>query len=202
MSEHVLTRESTIGRPAAEGDREALTRLTWMLVCAVTLTGVLLTAVGLWDPDKRDWTALLVLALMAAAADRFDFSLYGNIKISLAFVPILAACILGGMSGPALTVPAAVIASAIGAKRPAYKTAFNFGTLMISGAASVFVLRSFGAASDVSAWPAVLPVVLLAAFANYTANGALVAAAVSLNSGTSLRAVWSEHCMWLWPHYL
>ena len=42
-------------------------RITWMLVSAVTLTGILLVAFGVWNLDKQDLTAL-VLALMAAAA--------------------------------------------------------------------------------------------------------------------------------------
>ncbi len=187
--------------PPAEPEAKTNTAL-WLLVSAVSLAGAALVAYGGWNFGHFDWQALIILAALAALAERFDLSLYGDSRVSLAFVPIFAAIIISGISGLALVVPLAILASAVGVKRPLYKTAFNFGALMLAGAASVLVFRAFGAASNPDALPQVLGPTLLAAAANFAANSCLVAAAISLSTHTSPRSVWNEHFSWLWPHYL
>jgi putative nucleotidyltransferase with HDIG domain len=174
----------------------------WLLVAAVSLGGLALVAYGGWNSAHMDWQALIVLAAMAAVAERFDFGLYGDSRVSLAFVPIFAAIIISGVSGLALVVPSAMVASAVGTQRPLYKTAFNIGALMLAGAASVLVLQAFGSASNPESWPIVLGPALLAAGANFAANSGLVAAVIAVSTRANPRSVWAEHFGWLWPHYL
>src|SRR3970040_2092169 len=169
-----LKARSAPGDAAAGADGTQLSRATWLLVFVVTAGGLVLMAWGGWEFHTRDLAAILILALVAMAAERSDFNLYDNINVSLAFVPIFAVMILGGMWGLALAVPLAIVASAVGVERPFYKTAFNFGSLMIAGSATVFVFQGAGARSDPEAWPAVVFVALLAAFVNYAINGRLV----------------------------
>ncbi len=174
----------------------------WFLVAAISLAGAVLVAYGGWSSDPVQWRALIFLACLAVIAERFDLSLYGDSRVSLAFVPIFASIVLSGVSGLALVIPLAVLASAVGSRRPLYKTAFNFGALMVAGAASVLVLRAFGPASDPESWPLALGPALLAAGVNFTVNSGLVAVAIALSSRSPLREVWNEHFRWLWPHYL
>ncbi len=173
-----------------------------LLVAAVALAGLGLLISAAFSAGHVDWTALIALAVLAILAERFDFNLYNNSTVSLAFVPIFAAIALFGFLGLAVVAPLAVFLSAIGVDRPLYKTAFNFGALMLSGTASVVVLEAFGAAGDPGAWPEVIVVACLAAQANYFVNSALIATAISLTSKVRLREVWNEHFLWLWPHYL
>jgi len=194
------TSNSTATTEAAQ--EPGLSGATWLLVVTVTLTGLALVALGGLNWHDRNLTALVLLVVVAMAAERMDFNLYDNINVSLACVPMLAIMLLSGMAGLAVVVPLAVIASSVGIKRPFYKTAFNFGTLMIAGTASIIVLEAFGTASEPDAWPEVLGVAILAALVNYLVNSVLVAAVVGLTSSTRLHSVWKEHCMWLWPHYL
>ncbi len=189
------------GAPLAEGTTGAKLAL-WFLVAAVFLSGVCLVAYGALVPHEADWRALVILASLAALAERFDLSLYGDSRVSLAFVPIFAALLLSGATGLAIVVPPAVIASAVGSQRPLYKTAFNFGALMIAGEASSLVFHSFGTASDPERWPAVLGPALLAAAVNFATNSGLVASAITINTRGALRSIWDEHFRWLLPHYL
>jgi len=196
------TAENPHGGAAPAVDDKPHGLAIWLLIAVVTAAGLALAALGGWHWHDRDLAAILILVLVAMAAERSDFNLYDNINVSLAFVPMFAIMVLGGMWGLALVVPLAVLASAVGVERPFYKTAFNFGALMIAGTATVLVFHVAGTTSDVEAWPAVLFVAILAALVNYAINGALVAAAVGLSTGVSIRKIWVEHCMWLWPHYL
>jgi putative nucleotidyltransferase with HDIG domain len=170
------------------------------LVAMVSLIGGALVVRGVLDQQPVDWPAMAVLVALAVVSERSDLSLYGNSRVSLAFVPIFAALVLSGMTGLAIVVPLAVLASSPG--RPLYKTAFNFGSLMAAGAASVAVLSAFGSQDYSQGWPQVLGPVVLAGAANFVANSVLVACAIAFSSRSNIRQVWGEHFMWLWPHYI
>lgn len=173
-----------------------------MLVAGVTLPSLALAVLGGVTWDGSHLGALLLLAVMAMAAERTDFSLYGDSRVSLAFVPIFAAVLLGGLPDLALVVPLSVLASALGTDRQIQKTLFNFGALMLAGAASALVFHLFGSASDPRNWPQVLAPSLVAAAINFAINSALVAVVVALVTGHDPRSVWREKFLWLWPHYL
>ena len=194
-----------VDRPAREGHRrrrpgKAYRMALGALVLLVTAGGVSLVAYGGLQHDNIEWNAIIVLALLAVIAEAFDLSLYGDSRVSLAFVPIFGSAVISGMAGLAVVVPAAVLASAYG--RPLYKTGFNFGALMIAGAASVAVLRAFGEEADPGDWPAVLVPAVLAGGVNFAVNSAFVAGAISLENRARLPDVWRENFMWLTPHYL
>ncbi len=173
-----------------------------IFVSCVTLAGVALAALGarLWSAEPLE--ALLALALLAALAERFDLSLYGDSRVSVSFVPMFSAVLLAGLPGLLLVVPSAVIASALGAGRPLHKTLFNFGTLMLAGAASALVFGGLSAGEPASQWPQVLGPAVVAAAAHFLVNGLLVAAAIAFESRSGISSVWKEHFLWLWPHYL
>ncbi len=173
-----------------------------LLVTCVSGAGAILFAIGISTWTGDDLAALLVLALLAMAAERFDLNLYGDSRVSLAFVPIFGAILLAGISGLAVVVPVAILGSALGQDRALHKTAFNFGALMIAGAASLLVIFGSGMETAPSAWPEVLPPALLAAGINFTVNSIFVTLAISLSNGKPLGSVWNEHFAWLGPHYL
>jgi len=193
---------SGVAATALAGERPPSQRL-WLLIAAVTLAGLALVALGVWDSDGVDWRAVMFLAVLAIAAERLDLDLYVDSRVSVAFVPIFASVVLAGFSGPALVVPLAILASSVGTQRPPlYKTAFNFGALMIAAATSVLILRSLGSASQPGAWPVVIGPALLAAAANHVVNSGLIVAAISLSSDARFISVWRERFLWLWPHDL
>jgi putative nucleotidyltransferase with HDIG domain len=115
---------------------------------------------------------------------------------------MFASLFVAGFPGLSLVLPPAIIASAVGVNRPLYKTAFNLAALTLAGGASALVLGAFGSLSDPGGWPQVIIPATAAAAANFFVNSGLVALAISLTGRIALRTVWSEHFMWLWPHYL
>ncbi|HSP54440.1 MAG TPA: HD-GYP domain-containing protein, partial [Dehalococcoidia bacterium] len=183
--------------PHATLDRRAV---LGVLVAVVTVGGTGLAVYGGVNQGQVHWDAILILAVLAVLAEAFDLSLYGDSRVSLAFVPIFGSAVLSGLSGLAVVVPAAVVASSLG--RPAYKTAFNFGALMVAGGASVAVLRAFGEDAGPGDWPAIIGPAAVAAVVNFMANSLLVAAAISLETRLRAADVWRENFMWLTPHYV
>jgi putative nucleotidyltransferase with HDIG domain len=171
-----------------------------LLVSVLTIAGAGLVVYGGLNHEGMPWDAIIVLAVLAILAEAFDLSLYGDSRVSLAFVPIFGSAVLAGFPGLAVVVPAAILASAHG--RPMYKTAFNFGALMAAGAASVGVLDAFGEDGNPADWPAVIVPALFAGGANFIANSVFVAAAISLETRGRVTDVWRENFMWLTPHYL
>ncbi len=170
------------------------------LIAAVSLAGLAVVVRGVLDfSSSTDWAFLAVLTVLAVAAERADFSMYGSSRVSLAFVPIFAATIACGLAGLAIIVPCAMIASSWG--RPLHKTLFNLGALMLSGSAAVLVLSRFNV-DYVADWPQVLLPVGLAGSANFLANTVLVACAITLSGRAALREVWKENFLWLLPHYV
>jgi putative nucleotidyltransferase with HDIG domain len=171
-----------------------------LLVAATSVAGLVLAARGAFDTDVDAWQALIVFALLAVLAERSDLSVYGDSRVSVAFVPIFASVILGGMTGLAIVVSAAMLASAKG--RPVYKTGFNFGALMVAGSASATVFDAFSIGVHSRHWLALGGISLLAGGANFAVNSVLVALAIGLSSRKSIAHVWREHFPWLTPHYL
>ena len=196
-----MTQQSTQQPTVNVREKTASGDLT-LLIAAVALGGAVVAGLGAWSWQGQDLAALLLLACLAAIAERFDVSLYGDSRVSLAFVPIFSAILLFGLWGLAVVVTVAVVASAIGVDRPLHKTVFNFGSLMLAGGSSVLILRSFGSAGSPSALPQVIGPAALAAGANFAINSLLVAVAVGLSTGRSVWSVWDEKFRWLWPHYL
>ena len=182
--------------PEATPPKDPLLRL---LIGLVTVSGLALVVYAGFSPDDVDWKVVITLTALAILAERFDLSLYGDSRVSLAFVPIFASVIIAGMSGLGMVVPLAMVGSGIGNGRPIYKTAFNFGALMIAGAATAMVLAAFG---QPHSWPEALGPAVLAGGVNFLVNSSLVAAAIAISTRTRLRAVWEEHFLWLCPHYL
>ena len=170
------------------------------LIAVATVAGGLLVAYGGLQHENIEWEAIIVLALLAIIAEAFDLSLYGDSRVSLAFVPIFGSAVLSGMAGLAIVIPAAVLASAYG--RPLHKTAFNFGALMVAGAAAVAVLHAFGEEANPGGWPGVLAPAVLAGGVNFVVNSLLVAGAISLENRGRLPEIWRQNFMWLLPHYL
>ncbi len=152
--------------------------------------------------DGVSWPAIICLAALAGLAERFDWSLYGNSRVSVAFAPILAAAALFGVAGVAVVVPVAIIAGSVGAGRPHFKTAFNFGVLMVAGSVSALVFDLFPRVSEAGVWPEIIVAAILAAALNFVLSTGLVSAAISLEKRGALHNTWKEYFAWLLPHYL
>ncbi len=196
---------STTSKPQRRNERGDPIKLRFgipALVAAVTLAGFVIAAFGGANWQNDDLAAVLCLALLAAAAERFDISLYGDSRLSLSFVPMFAAVLVAGLFGLTFVVAAALVACTIGSGRPLHKTAFNFGTWMLAGGASVLILEVTGTPGETTDWLDALGPTVLAALANFFVNTFLVAVAVGLSTDRDIASVWTEKFRWLTPHYV
>jgi putative nucleotidyltransferase with HDIG domain len=196
-------RGAAVNQAPARGSEEptvAPSKALWLLIITVAVTGLALAISGAFSSGDLNWQVLIVLTALAVFAERSDLSLYGDSRVSLAFVPIFASLILCGLPGLAIVVTAASISSAF--DRPLYKTAFNFGALMLAGAAATLVAPTLGDNSHAYNWPVVLGLTVLAGGINFATNSLLVATAIAINNRAKIKVVWAEHFLWLWPHYV
>src|SRR2546425_11640881 len=134
--------------------RSASNRILSTLVFATFVGGVLIMASGIWTSGHVDWLAIIFLTVLTALSERFDWSLYGSSRVSIAFAPIMAAVALFGLAGLAVVVPVAILTSYLGSSRPVGRAAYNFGVLMLAGAAAsrVFVV------SGLAGWGGGIPI--------------------------------------------
>lgn len=143
---------------------------------------------------------LAVLTTLAVVTEVFDFKPFAATRISLTIALIVAAATLSGLTGVVVLTAATAAADYAAHRKIAEKAIFNFGALLLSGAAYVGIVQAFSPdTSDLlaSIWPA-----LIGTLAAYAVNSGLVAFAISLDGGENAVGVWQECFTWVLPYYL
>lgn len=173
-----------------------------LLVAIVFLSGlgVAVAAAFSWHHEDVSWIA--AVSALAAAAEASDFSIFPGSRVSIGMALVIAAGIFSGLPGAA--VVSAVVAGVDFAahRKAAKKAAFNCGTLLLSAATFVGVIRVFEASPDPGDWTALLGPVVAGSVAAFAANSSLVAAAISLERGRAWWQTWREAFLWMLPHYV
>jgi hypothetical protein len=175
------------------------------LVGAVGLLGVV--ALGLSAPLVLAGGPLgpLTFAGLAAVAELFSLNLYQRGRISISFIPILAAGLLWGAPAAVVVAAAAALAAGWVARSRFERVAYNLGSLGLAAAAasSLFHLVAPGPPSAPAWLELVLQVLatLVATLLNFGINVGLVCLAMARAERAALRAVWRERFAWLLPHY-
>lgn len=173
-----------------------------MLVAAVAAAGAAVLAAGALQWQNEDLFLLGTLAALTVAAERADVSLFGNARVSVSVVAILAAGTISGLPGIVVVVPVVALADYVGRHKPLYKAVYNAGVLLLAGAAYVGVFEATSMAADTREWPFLLLPALVGAFVNFAVNSGLVAEAIALDTQREPISVWNEKFRWLLPHYL
>jgi len=143
---------------------------------------------------------LAVLAAMAVVTEAVDFKPSTGARVSLTMALIVAAATLSGLTGVVVLAAATAAADYAVHRKLAEKAVFNFGALVLSGAAFAGIMQAFS--PDTSDWLASVWPALLGALAAYAVNSGLVALAISLDGGESAVGVWQECFTWVLPYYL
>jgi len=180
----------------------ALPLLRSCLSWGVIVAGCALVALGLVTSQREPPEALLVTALLAAVARKFDLDLETDRKASLVFVPILVGAILFGLAGVTAACLGATLIPDGRARSPLREAAYQIGALMIAGTTSLVILRTLGGTGAAEAGPALIVPVAIAALANFSINTALAAAVTGTDDQGRLRTAWSGEFLWMLPHYL
>jgi diguanylate cyclase (GGDEF)-like protein/putative nucleotidyltransferase with HDIG domain len=192
------------GRSAGSGlgksDRSQ--KKLWLLVTGVIIAGMAAMVLGfVWHP-QFDLVSLGLLIALAMIAELFEVNVYGDNTVSVSAAIGFAAALIAGIPG-VVFVSAAITLVHYYRRRPAfYKTAFNWATHILAGAAPVLVMGVLSIPLQISNVPLLAVPMLMAALAYYLVETGLVAAAMSLTTGTHLRIKWREQFGWLASHYL
>jgi hypothetical protein len=154
------------------------------------------------DFTQVDWVGLSLLAAGALLAERYGLDLYGDSRISLGFVFLLAAAVDQGYAGVLVVAPLMGLAGHNFGRQPLYKLVFNAAVTTIGGIAAAAVLVEAVGPPAESLNGVTLTATAAAAAANYIVTSGLVAAIVAATTGSSPASVWQEKFQWLLPHYL
>ena len=154
-------------------------------------------------PDAR--TDILLLGSLIAAAAALELSgtdLFGDSRVSLIFVPLLLVAVVMGPGPAGIAAGVAITVAQVLGRRPWYKVLFNAPAqgLAPMTAGAVYFLLTGSPSADLAVWQ--FSVALLAAAVAYAVNIFTVGVAISLSTGSGVRAVWSENIQWFLPHYL
>lgn len=170
------------------------------LVSAVCTAAVAVMIGAIIADNYDNLPFIAALALFAAVTETFDFEPSPNTRVSLSIAVIIAAATLGHLTGVVLLASATAAADFLAHRKAPEKALFNFGALLLSGAAYVGVMQVFS--PDTSDWGASIWPALVATLTAYAVNSGLVAFAISLDRGDHAVGVWQQCFTWVLPYYL
>lgn len=153
--------------------------------------------------SSGDIVFLSMLVIAGAASERFKVGLFGDSHVSSSAFVIMVAALTGGARDATIVAAVLGVATNLGGTTPAYKTAFNVATYVLSGLAFVMTfdaLMSHGAFSN-PPYYGVIPATITA-LADFIVNALLVGGAIALSSHRRVASVAREKYAWLVPHYL
>src|SRR3990172_11892462 len=171
------------------------------LIAGVAVTAAAIGFAAALTAGDGDLGLLAVLAAFTVVAELFDVRLYRDSRVSLSAVAIMAGGGVAGLTGVALIGLGAALSDQAAHRKPFYKTVFNAGTLVVSGAAYVGVFEAFPVGSDSKDWPTLIFPALAGAFANFVVNAMLVGLVVALDSGQKLWRLCEHSVRTLLPFY-
>ena len=172
------------------------------LIAATAAAGAAIAAVAALQWGNENLLLLAVLAGFAVFSVRFDISLFYQSRVSVTVVPILVAATIAGLPGVLVVALAAELAAYLGRGKPYYKSVFNAGALLMSGAAYVWVLHSFPIGNDGGGWPGLIYPAVAGTLVNFLVNSVLVGLVIALASERSIFTVWKENYSSLPLHYV
>ncbi len=198
MTTRILNDRGIDEQPA----QEVLRRVRLLLTGGVVVAGAAVLALGVMTWAASEGQALIVVVLLAVTAQKLDFGIYGDRRISVAFVPIFAGTILLGLPGLVAAGGAAALVGAFRGDRSLFGSAYQVGSQLVAGGIALFILRAGGVTASEQNWPVALGPVVLAAGAQFVVASGLIAADSLPGRHGRLRSVWNEQFSWLLPYHL
>ncbi len=191
---------------ASDDNPETTDRIPLPLIAYITLVvlgGAAVIIAGAPTLSAREVEGLIALGIIIMLAQNFELSIYGDSRVSMSIVPTFAVALLYGPGAAAITYPAASAAADIMRPqgKPWYRNLFNYGVFAVVGGAIGWIDRAV-MGDELTTGPEGFLATIAAAFAAFAVNTGLVAIAVSLNTGRSLRSVYDDNFLWALPHYL
>lgn len=165
------------------------------LAAGITTVGV---AIG---PDIVDWHIIGLFFVLAVLAELLQVNVYEDSTVSVSVVIIFATALLAGIPGVALISGAVALTHATRMKPAWYKTAFNWGTHVLAGAAAAGILSAIHLQLDAANVLLLLIPATIAAIVYYGIETGLIAVVIALSSNRHMHRVWNKQFRWLGTQY-
>lgn len=150
-----------------------------------------------------DPVTVILLALLAAGAQRMPVFLFRNSAVSVAFAATIAAYVLYGTPvGIFVNLAAAAVNAVTPKRKPLRKIAFNTGALSLSAFVASSTYQLVGGQIPPGA---VLPTILavgLSSLVYFLVNSALTATVISLTTEQPFKAIYQENYSWMVVNWL
>jgi hypothetical protein len=178
--------------------------LSWAVVGAVALGGLasLLWAATNLPGDRLGEVALFFL--LAAVSQRMPIPLFRNSSISVGFAIGFGALIaLGPAAAILVQLGPGLVLCVTPRVKPLQKMLFNAGSLPLETALAAAVYAGLGGTTRIAHLDAaVLGPTVASAIAFVALNTGMLAAVIALETGASVRAIWTLNYRWLLPNYV
>ncbi|HET7079893.1 MAG TPA: diguanylate cyclase [Chloroflexia bacterium] len=197
--------------PAAGGPAESSeeshdaggpSELLWMFVGGVTAIALAVTVLTGATGEPPHLVPLLLFALLAGLFEWLQINVYSDNTTSVSVAITFAAALVTGVPGVAVVSAVIALVHYLRRRPQPYKTAFNWATHLLAGAAVVLIMQSVPLPLQLEnvLW-LVVPTVL-AALVQYAIESGLVAGAISLAGGLRFISTWRKQLQWLAAHYV
>lgn len=172
-------------------------------VLAVTCAAVVAAAVAIAVGERSTDVALISFLIVGGVlAERFKVEITAESHVSLSVALCGIAAVTGGALAAVLVAGALALAVNANGRIALHKALFNVAVYVLS---TLAFLATFSWASSLGLggdWPGSIAPITLAALADLAVNGALVAAAISVETRTRWLTIVRQQCVGLVPHYL
>jgi len=188
----------------AEPQREQ-SSLGWpasLFIAGVSAAGVGLIAWYAPRFDPSEMLGLALLTLLAVLSDRLSITVYGETRLSVAFIPIFAVAVLYGPPGAAIAGPVSALALHVPNRVLTLRVPFDVGNGVLFATLSAIAFEAMAGTARDDLRPIMVPAALAAAAVAYLVNAYLVCQVVSLTTRRSLLDIWLEKGRWIFPHYV
>jgi putative nucleotidyltransferase with HDIG domain len=174
-------------------------------IAAVAMVGGALIAWSLLTVNTAvaDPTTILLLALLAAGAQRMPVFLFKSSAVSVAFAATIAAYVL---YGPQIAIFVNLASAAVNAvtpkRKPVEKIAFNTGALTISAFIAASAYQLVGGQVPPGAIVPTIVAVAVSSLVYFVVNSALTTQVISMTNGQRFVDIYKENYSWMVVNWL
>ncbi len=187
---------------SATATRDFSKALFGLFVGGVVVAAAVATMLGLALGPRPELAAIGLLSALAVVTQFPQVkNLYGESSVSVSVAVNFAAALIAGIPGVVLVSAAIALAHEL-RRRPAwYKTAFNWATHLLAGAIPVLAVSILDLPLTLPNLYRLAVPIAVSALAYYVVDTGLIATAIGLSQGSSLKITWREQFQWLAGHY-
>jgi diguanylate cyclase (GGDEF)-like protein/putative nucleotidyltransferase with HDIG domain len=173
-----------------------------LFVGAVILLGVVAAITGIAISPPPNLAAVGLLVALAVAAELFQVTVYDLNTVSVSVTIAFASALIAGLPGVTAVSAGIALAHYLQKHPRLHRSLFNWAIHVLAGVVPVLAIRAQPVALSVANLALLGLLTLLVAPIYYLVETGLVAIAISLTQGSSLKTTWHQQFRWLANHYL